>query len=78
MRLSIRILEDDTGGLLISLIAAAFTGINWVSLRSTTAPQLSLPMGLDGGEEISWRLSSLALSQPLRYEYDDTCKASHT
>lgn len=57
----------------IGLIFDVLAGIDWEALRSTKPPQL-LSKGQEEGahEEFDWRLSSLALSQPLRFEYEDS------
>ena len=54
-------------------------GIDWDMLWSMEAPALNhKDVGTSPTDEIDWRLSSLALSQPLRYEYDSNCKLDST
>ena len=56
-------------------IARLDAGIDWDLLWSSRTPQM-VQKAAEGGfaDEVDWRLSSLALSQPLRYEYDSNCK----
>lgn len=60
---------DDT---VVEEIAKAYliAGVDWSILRSQQPPIYVSEALTYAGESYDWQLSSLALSQPLRYEYD--------